>query len=133
MIKINALHFLLLVECVVVLAAAVIVLALRGKKRNDLYRAGLADLERMKAAQGYTQEEPGQTLSEVPPQAEEASGTGAAVSEELANCKYELMVLEGQVKEKDKLLSNLKVKFDAMEKEYLILYDKQQQSDSSKP
>ncbi len=44
-----------------------------------------------------------------------------------------IAALEGQVKEKTKLLGDLQKKFEAMEKEYLILYDKQQAAESSKP
>jgi len=131
MIRIDALYVLLLIELSVILAGLSVYLLLRVRKTAVLYRNTAKELVRAQ----QEQEELQNKLAEAQTAAQHAATAGpAAVSsgKDQESDGIEKAVLEEKVKEKTRLLNELQVKFDDLEKEYLILYRQQQAQDQEK-
>ena len=132
MIKLNALYFLLLIELLVIFAGLITFLVLREKKRIITYQESKQELDTARAAQAELQKQ-------VAALKQPTAGTEVAAAAKIASppkadtkdydaCKMEVTILEEKLKEKNKLLVDLQVKFDSVEKEYLLLYQQQQQA-----
>jgi len=130
MIRINALYVLLLIELAVILAVATVYLLLRGRKSANLYRTTVKELSRVQQEQEELRKELAESQAAVQQAAAERPTASAGSSTESDNS--EKTVLEENLKEKTRLLNELQVKFDDLEKEYLILYRQQQAQDQEK-
>jgi hypothetical protein len=127
MIELDALYFLLLIECIVVLAAVALYFVLRSRKYAALYRSVESGVQGDHTA---PEEPPVQQAAAPPPAGHgvpsaemQASGTR---EKELEESRAKVSVLEEEVKENTGALKDLQAKFDDLEKEYLILYHQQQ-------
>jgi len=134
MIRIDALHFLLLVELLFALAAIAGALAFRGKKLKALHQGSVQELAQAREAQEQLQKQLAEAGTKMQQPSEAADPAAApAIPAGDANmhekCKVELSVVEAKLKEKTTLLNDLQAKFDDLEKEYLILYRQQQKQE----
>jgi len=136
MIKINALYFLLLIELVVVLAGMVAFLLFREKKRILILRESKGELARAHPPREELSKQVAAPKGGAPQLSVNKEGAVAAKTPQPPNvntkdhdaCKREITVLEENLKEKTRLLVDLQAKLDSVEKEYLFLYQQQQQA-----
>jgi len=136
MIKINALYFLLLIELVVVLAGLVAFLVFREKKRIFIHRESKGELASAHAAREELSKQVAAPKGGATQQSANKEGATPAKTPQQPNvntkdhdaCKREITILEENLKEKTKLLVDLQAKLDSVEKEYLFLYQQQQQA-----
>jgi septal ring factor EnvC (AmiA/AmiB activator) len=131
MIKIDPLYLLLLVELVCLLAGGLIFLLLRYKKYRAMYQSAIKDLV---AAQHREQELQKQLVhareSVAAAPAPAPSGPTATLSlqnaQEIDDLKTKLQETEDSLREKKRKLEQLESKFADLEKEYMVLYQQQQ-------
>ena len=140
MIKIDALYFLLLIELLVVLAVTGATLFLRLKKLRILHEANLEKLDNadssLEALQNQQSEQqasasPGQAA----PKIVAVMDPGITMetkelveTKEQEELKTKVTALEEQLQEKDKRIAALETKYGDLEKEYMVLYQQQQQN-----
>jgi hypothetical protein len=131
MIRMDPLYLLLLVELACLLAGGVAYLAMQRKKFMLLYRNTLKEVV-----------EANQARDELKKQLEDArgkTGAGPAASrtapgnEEIEDLRKKLESAQAAVLEKTKTLELLQGKFSDLEKEYLVLYQQQQQGQQGQP
>jgi hypothetical protein len=134
MIKINALYLLLLIELLVIFAGLVVFLVFREKKRIIVYQENKRELDAAQAAHLELQKQVTALTTGASRSAATAEAAAAAKAPSKADtkdydaCKMEVTLLEEKLKEKNKLLVELQAKYDSVEKEYLLLYQQQQQA-----
>jgi Tfp pilus assembly protein PilE len=137
MIKIDALSYLVFIELMIVVVCASVFFIFRWRKYASLYRSNMKDLEGALLEKDKLQKKLADIHTKAPQQArgvgDEVVVSPAASAKEHENCKIELNILEEKLKEKIKILNDLQAKFDALEKEYLILYHQQQKLEGAKP
>jgi len=133
MIKIDALYFLLLIELLLVFVCAAVFFLFRWRKYSSLYRSTMKDLDGALHEQENLHKQPAVMQVEASQQAREAGDAAtvapSASTAEQEKCKIEVSILVEKLKEKNKLLNDLQGRFDALEKEYLILYHQQQKQE----
>jgi flagellar motility protein MotE (MotC chaperone) len=125
MIQINALSVLFLVEMLVIFAGLIAFLVYRGKKIVVIHRESVRQLGQAQAAQEELQKQVVKLKAGAASQAAKTPPP-AGDQKDLDACKMEITILEGKLKEKTKLLIDLQERFDGVEKEYLLLYQKHQ-------
>jgi Tfp pilus assembly protein PilE len=134
MIKIDALYYLVFIELMIVVICASIYFIVRWRKYASLYYSSMKDLEAALLEKDKLQKKLAEIRSKAPQQAK-GTGDGSVVAQAASaksqeNDKIELTILEDKLKEKNKLLNDMQVKFDALEKEYFILYHQQKKQDA---
>jgi hypothetical protein len=135
MIRVNALFFLLLVELLVIFAGLIVFLVVRGKRHLVACRESKKALDSAHAAQEELRKQVMTLKTGAAQQSSTKEGATAKTqsapkteTKDLEACKMEIAGLEEKLTEKTKLLIDLQAKFDSVEKEYLFLYQQQQQA-----
>ena len=134
MIKIDALYFLLLIELLVVLAVTGVTLFLCLKKLRILHEASLQKLDDADSSMEALQNQQAEQLAssspdQTTPKVVEALDSGIMMeTKEQEELKSKVTALEEQLQEKEKRIAALQAKYGDLEKEYMVLYQQQQQS-----
>jgi len=135
MIRINALFFLLLVELLAIFAGLLVFLFFREKKLLAVFHESRKELDNAHAAKEELRKQVTSLKAGAARHPAATEGTAERIhqapkaeSKDHETDKREIAVLEEKLKEKTRLLADLQAKFDSVEKEYLLLYQQQQQA-----
>jgi len=134
MIRIDPVYLLLLIELICILSGCIVFLVLRNNKYRRLYQNSLKEVmnaaqaeeelqKKLAAAQKHAVE-----TTAASPQAASLSGDGPSDASDGIALRAELQGLQEELKEKTNKMEQLQAKFSDLEKEYMVLYQQQQQN-----
>jgi len=134
MIKLDPLYLLLLIELTCIVAAGLVFFLLRYKKFRILYQETLKGLMEAKQARDDLRKRltrsvgPDASLGAEHNRQEDAEGAKG-----ITELRTKLHVVEEELKAKSHKMEQLKTKFADLEKEYMILYQQQQNQQQEQP